>query len=610
MALDGITVSNIVRELNEKIAGSHIARIGQPEPDEIMLTLKSRAGQMRLLMSASASLPLIYLTDKNKMSPMTAPNFCMLLRKHIGSGKIIRVRQPSLERVIYIEIEHYDELGDLRRKNLILELMGKYSNLIFCDENGMILDSIKHISMQISSVREVLPGREYFIPQTQDKYDPLRTDREEFCEKVFSRPLPLSKALYSTYTGLSPVIAEELCFRASIESDQSAREIPEGAQLHLYRIFDEMMNDVKEGRFSPCIIYEKLPGSASAGDPENFDEAGAVPREFASVPLRMYADLPCRSFSSISELLETYYAEKNAATRIRQKSADLRHVVSTILEREAKKLDLQQRQMKDTEKKDKYRIYGELLHTYGYSVQPGEKSVTVQNYYDENKELKIPLDPQKSASENAQKYFDRYNKLKRTSEALTDLIGQTRAAVDQLESIRTFLDQAQSEADLAQIRQELVQSDYIRAKGKDSLKQGKGSGRKGASRTAPSKPYHYRTADGYDIYVGKNNLQNDELTFKFANANDWWFHAKKIPGSHVVVRLRGESDMPDSVFEAAASLAAYYSKNRASDKVEVDYVRRREVKKPNGSKPGFVVYYTNYSMLARPSLNGLEEIND
>ena len=603
MALDGITVSNIVRELNEKIAGSHIARIGQPEPDEIMLTLKSRAGQMRLLMSASASLPLIYLTDKNKMSPMTAPNFCMLLRKHIGSGKIIRVRQPSLERVIYIEIEHYDELGDLRRKNLILELMGKYSNLIFCDENGMILDSIKHISMQISSVREVLPGREYFIPQTQDKYDPLRTDREEFCEKVFSRPLPLSKALYSTYTGLSPVIAEELCFRASIESDQSAREIPEGAQLHLYRIFDELMNDVKEGRFSPCIIYEKLPGSASAGDPESFDEAGAVPREFASVPLRMYADLPCRSFSSISELLETYYAEKNAATRIRQKSADLRHVVSTILEREAKKLDLQQRQMKDTEKKDKYRIYGELLHTYGYSVQPGEKSVTVQNYYDENKELKIPLDPQKSASENAQKYFDRYNKLKRTSEALTDLIGQTRAAVDQLESIRTFLDQAQSEADLAQIRQELVQSDYIRAKGK-------ASGRKGASRTAPSKPYHYRTADGYDIYVGKNNLQNDELTFKFANANDWWFHAKKIPGSHVVVRLRGEADMPDSVFEAAASLAAYYSKNRASDKVEVDYVRRREVKKPNGSKPGFVVYYTNYSMLARPSLNGLEEIND
>ena len=370
------------------------------------------------------------------------------------------------------------------------------------------------------------------------------------------------------------------------------------------------MNDVKEGRFSPCIIYEKLPGSASAGDPESFDEAGAVPREFASVPLRMYADLPCRSFSSISELLETYYAEKNAATRIRQKSADLRHVVGTILEREAKKLDLQQRQMKDTEKKDKYRIYGELLHTYGYSVQPGEKSVTVQNYYDENKELKIPLDPQKSASENAQKYFDRYNKLKRTSEALTDLIGQTRAAVDQLESIRTFLDQAQSEADLAQIRQELVQSDYIRAKGKDSLKQGKGFGRKGASRTAPSKPYHYRTADGYDIYVGKNNLQNDELTFKFANANDWWFHAKKIPGSHVVVRLRGESDMPDSVFEAAASLAAYYSKNRASDKVEVDYVRRREVKKPNGSKPGFVVYYTNYSMLARPSLNGLEEIND
>ena len=263
MALDGIVIANLVKELQDSLTGGHISKISMPEKNELFLTVKNNARNYRLLISSDASLPLIYLTEQNKTAPLVAPGFCMLLRKHIGSGKITEIRQMGLERIIRIQTEQLNELGDLTQKRLYIELMGKYSNLIFCDENGMILDSIKHISMQISSVREVLPGREYFIPQTQDKYDPLRTDREEFCEKVFSRPLPLSKALYSTYTGLSPVIAEELCFRASIESDQSAREIPEGAQLHLYRIFDELMNDVKEGRFSPCIIYEKLPGSAS-----------------------------------------------------------------------------------------------------------------------------------------------------------------------------------------------------------------------------------------------------------------------------------------------------------------------------------------------------------
>ena len=361
MALDGITVANIVNELNTALSGARINKITQPEPDEIMLTVRTPDGPRRLLMSASASLPLIYFTEKNKLSPMTAPNFCMLLRKHIGSGKILRVWQPSLERIIHFEIEHYDEMGDLRRKDLILELMGKYSNLIFCNEEGMILDSIKHISAQTSSVREVLPGRPYFIPQTQEKYDPLNLSENEFLESVFSKPLPLSKALYTSYTGISPVIAEELCFRASIESDQSAREIPESAQLHLLRIFSELMEDIKAGSFVPNILY---------------DESG-IPVEFASVPLTMYSDYRCVGYPSVSALLENYYAQRNAANRIRQKSADLRHIVNTILERESRKLDLQHRQLKDTEKREKFRIYGELLHTYGYSAKPGDRFIMV-----------------------------------------------------------------------------------------------------------------------------------------------------------------------------------------------------------------------------------------
>ena len=581
MALDGIAVANIVNEMNASLAGARISKIAQPEADEIMLTVKTMAGQKRLLISASASLPLIYFTEKNKLSPMKAPNFCMLLRKHIGSGKIIRVWQPSLERIIHFEIEHYDEMGDLRRKDLVLELMGKHSNLIFCDEKGMIIDSLKHISAQTSSVREVLPGRQYFIALTQDKLDPLSAGREDFLSAVFTKPQPLFKAIYMSFTGISPVIAQEVCCRANLDSDMSAKEIPEDGQLHLARIFLQLMEDVREGSFSPNIIYD----------------AQDIPVEFSSVPLTMYQDMAARQFDSISEVLETYYAQKNASSRIRQKSADLRHLVNTMLERESKKLDLQERQLKDTGKRDKFRLYGELLNTWGYNVPSGASSVTLPNYYDNDTEVKITLDPNKTASENAQRYYEKYEKLKRTFEALNELTEQTRSEVEQLKSIQTFLDQAQSEADLNQIREELVTSGYL--KKHDTQK------KKGASRPERSRPWHYRTQDGYDIYVGKNNLQNDELTFKSANASDWWFHSKKAPGSHVIARRKDGQDLPDHVFELAASAAAYYSSARDADKVEIDYVQRREVKKPNGSKPGFVIYYTNYSMTARPDISQL-----
>ena len=581
MALDGIAVANIVNEMNASLAGARISKIAQPEADEIMLTVKTMAGQRRLLISASASLPLIYFTEKNKLSPMKAPNFCMLLRKHIGSGKIIRVWQPSLERIIHFEIEHYDEMGDLRRKDLVLELMGKHSNLIFCDEKGMIIDSLKHISAQTSSVREVLPGRQYFIALTQDKLDPLSAGREDFLSAVFTKPQPLFKAIYMSFTGISPVIAQEVCCRANLDSDMSAKEIPEDGQLHLARIFLQLIEDVREGIFSPNIIYD----------------AQDIPVEFSSVPLTMYQDMAARQFDSISEVLETYYAQKNASSRIRQKSADLRHLVNTMLERESKKLDLQERQLKDTGKRDKFRLYGELLNTWGYNVPSGASSVTLPNYYDNDTEVKITLDPNKTASENAQRYYEKYEKLKRTFEALSELTEQTRSEVEQLKSIQTFLDQAQSEADLNQIREELVTSGYL--KKHDTQK------KKGASRPERSRPWHYRTQDGYDIYVGKNNLQNDELTFKSANASDWWFHSKKAPGSHVIARRKDGQDLPDHVFELAASAAAYYSSARNADKVEIDYVQRREVKKPNGSKPGFVIYYTNYSMTARPDISQL-----
>ena len=575
MAFDGIVIANLVKDLNDKIVSGRISKIAQPEKDELLLTIKGNRENFRLLISANASLPLLYFTETNKPSPLTAPNFCMLLRKHIANGRIVSVSQPGLERIVRIEIEHLDEMGDLKRKFLIVELMGKHSNIIFCDDENKILDSIKHISAQVSSVREVLPGREYFIPHAGEKKDPLTITEEEFKELIGKTPQNLSKALYTDLTGLSPTVSAELCHLASLDGDISAKDFSDSELTHLYHAFTWIMDDVRQGNFTPNIIYQK-----------------EKPVEFASIPLSMFSggDYRSVSFPSISALLERYYAERNTVSRIHQKSTDLRKILTNSLERSYKKRDLQQKQRKDTEKREKFRIYGELLNTYGYGIQEGEKSFRCLNYYN-NTEITIPLDPTLSAQENAVRYFDKYNKQKRTFEATSRQLEQTEAEIEHLESISTFLDIARKEEDLAQIKEELTEYGYIKRHFSGGKKQKK----------AVSRPFHYLSSDGFHIYVGKNNYQNEELTFKLASGNDWWFHAKGIPGSHVIVKTEGK-ELPDRVFEEAGALAAYYSRGRGQDKVEIDYIQKKNLKKVPGAAPGFVVYHTNYSLVAAPEI--------
>ena len=579
MAFDGIVVANLAYELKEKLINGRISKIAQPETDELLLTVKSASGQYRLLISADASLPLLYLTDTNKPSPMTAPNFCMLLRKQISGGRIVDIYQPGLERIIHFKIEHLDELGDLCRKELIIEIMGKHSNIIFCSEDGKIIDSIKHVSAQMSSVREVLPGRDYFVPDTMSKADPLTVSFEEFSSHLTRKPMPVSKAIYTSFTGISPVTAEEICSLAEMDSSIAAKEYSEDLLLHLYTQFSIYLSAVKEHTFTPVIYFN-----------------GSEPKEFAALPLSHFSNYMPKEFSSISQVLETYYATRNQLTRIRQKSADLRHVINTLLERNRKKYDLQKKQLKDTDKREKYKVYGELIHTYGYQLEEGCKGFDALNYYT-NETIHIPLDATISPLDNAKKYFDRYAKLKRTYEALTDLIEDTQLEIDHLDSIATALDIAETEADLQQIKEEMMESGYIKHKYSKKKTQGK------------SRPYHYRSTDGFDIYVGKNNFQNDELTFKFAEGNDWWFHAKGMPGSHVLVKTK-TGEMPDRTFEEAGRLAAFYSKGRGNEKVEIDYLQKKNVKKPNKAKPGFVVYYTNYSLTIQPDITGLELVSE
>lgn len=582
MAFDGITIANIVRELNDSLLGGRLYKIAQPEPDELLLTIKTATGQKRLFLSADASLPLIYLTQSNKQSPMTAPNFCMLLRKHLQNGRITGIHQPGLERVIHIEIEHLDEMGDLCNKTLVVEIMGKHSNIIFCNDEKVIIDSIKRVSGFVSSVREVLPGKPYFMANTQDKSDALNTTYEEFHKLLSEKPMSIFKTIYSSYTGFSPIIAQELCYLAGVDGDLPTAALDASGYSALYQAFNQAVSDIKAGKFSPNIAY-----------------TGLQPIEFAALPLTIYSygNNKTVSYESMSSLLEAYYAEKNAITRIRQKSSELRRIVQTALERNIKKYDLQLRQMKDTEKKDIYRVYGELLNTYGYNAEPGSKSLEVLNYYT-NEMITIPLDSTLTPTDNAQKYFNKYNKMKRTYEALSELTLEVQKEIQHLESISTSLDIAQQEDDLEEIKEELTESGYIKRKG----------GNKKVKNKSKSKPFHYISSEGFHIYVGKNNIQNDELTFRFATGNDWWFHAKGIPGSHVIVKSEGAEELPDHTLEEAGRLAAHYSKDRGQDKVTVDYIQKKHVKKPKGGKPGFVVYYTNYSLLINSDISGIQQV--
>lgn len=581
MALDGIVIASMAKEMNERILGGRITKIAQPEADALMLTIKNQKDTWKLFLSAGASLPLVYFTESSRQNPMTAPNFCMLLRKHIGGGRIISVSQPSLERILILEIEHLDELGDVCRKKLIAEFMGKHSNLIFCDHKNTIIDSIKHIPLSVSSVREVLPGRPYFIPDTMQKKNPLTLSHEEFLKEIAVKPMAVSKALYMGYTGISPVMAEEICHMSSLDSTKPINTMTELELTHLFGIFSSVMEDVKKGQFFPCIVYN-----------------GKLPIEFSALPLTHLEAYEQKDYSSISEVLESYYASREALTRIRQKSADLRRIVQTSLERNRKKYDLQLRQLKDTEKRDKFRVYGELINTYGYGVEPGSKQLEALNYYT-NETVTIPLDDTITPQENAKRYFDKYGKLKRTYEALTDLTRETKDEIDYLESVSSALDIAKGEEDLTQIKEELRESGFIKKRGSRDKKA-----------KITSTPLHYLSSDGFHIYVGKNNLQNEDLTFHFASGNDLWFHAKGIPGSHVIVKSEGKTteELPDRLFEEAAGLAAYYSKGRDSEKVEIDYVEKKQVKKVNGAKPGFVIYHTNYSIMAVPDITKLTEI--
>lgn len=590
MAFDGFLMASLTKELSDCLTGGHLQKISQPEQDELILAIKNNRKTHRLVLSASPSLPLIYLTEKSKVAPLTAPNFCMLLRKHLSGARICCIRQHELERVLFIEFENRNEMGDLVRRNLVVEIMGKHSNIIFLDEKNSIVDSIRHVSAMVSSVREVLPGRPYFIPNTRKKQNPFELTTELWMSELTKQPTSITKGLCNYLTGFSYAMAQEIAYRCHLDGDAPFASCNGNQLSDLLSLLRSLMDQIKNGEYKPEIVFY-----------------GQEPIEFSAFEMKRYdaEGYEHRSFESVSKMIEVFYGEKETIQRIRQKSSDLRKNVTTLLEREQKKIDIQRKQLKDTEKKERYRIYGEHINTYGYQLSPTDDVLQCQNYYD-GTDLSIPIDRTKTPTENANKYFERYNKLKRTYEAVSVQIEETQQQIDHLQSILTSLDIARQEEDLQLIKQELVDSGYIK---NHAMKNQSAKRNKNSKAIPKSKPLHYISSDGYDIYVGKNNYQNEQLSFKYATGNDWWFHVKQAPGSHVIVKCNNE-EPPISTFEEAASLAAYYSSKQNSDKVEVDYTQKKHLKKPNGSKPGFVVYYTNYSIVATPDICKLTEMDE
>lgn len=583
MALDGVTVSNIVYELREKLLGGRIDKIYQPERDEIILSIRSLGNNCKLLLTATASSPRICITKQIKDNPMSPPLFCMVLRKHLSSGKIVAIDQPDFERIVVITIEAVNEMGDFCTRKLIIEIMGKHSNIILVGDDDEILDSAKHISFETSSVREVLPGKAYVFPPSKDKANPLTASEREFLDNIDrNKAAKIQSIIYQSYNGISPVMASEICFCANIDPDKYCEGLLSHEKQSLYTAFASLINDINEKNYD-CKIY--------------YDEKDK-PFDFASVKMNQFSLMKNRSFESVSELLEFFYSAKDAVYRISQKSQDLKKLVQLNIERCVKKKDIQQKTLKDIENRDLYRIYGELITANIYSIEKGAKLFATQNYYDENlSEIKIPLDQNKTPSENAQRYFKRYNKEKRTFAAMQNQIEQNEDELKYLEGVLTSIQNSLEEADIEEIRNELADEGFIKKK----------KVKKGTQRQKKTKPYCYISSDGFYIYVGKNNKQNDELTLKFANGNDFWLHTKDIPGSHVIIKTEG-SDVPDQTLNEAAMLAAFYSKGRNSSLVPVDYTLKKNVKKPNGSKPGMVIYEANKTAYVTPDERIIKEL--
>lgn len=570
MALDGIYIYSILCELKNKFIGSKINKINQPEKDELSFLIRGIDNKnYRLLISASSSYPKIHITENNKKNPLTPPMFCMVLRKYLLNARIVDIRQVSTDRIIIFDFESVDDLGFNSIYSLIIEIMGRHSNITLVRaRDSIVMDSIKHITPEINRFRSLYPGIEYLYPPKSERLNPFDFPKTDFLKYLSSNDIPIDEKMCSkVFTGVSKPLSKEIMFR--IEKNIKKDNINPDT---VYEFINKLFRNIKNCNFSYNI----------------YSENGII-KDFSCIDLTNLEYMDKTEYNSSSELLENFYFEKDKTDRLNNHSIDLQRIVNTNLDRCLKKEEILNKKLVECESKDKYRLYGELITANIYAIKKGDKKVTLQNYYsDDLQDITIQLNENKTPSENIQVYFKKYNKLKTTEKMAKIQLQVNSKEIDYLQSVFTNIKNCEDYSEIEEIKKELVDTGYIKFNKKNNKKSSK-----------ISKPHHFISSDGIDIYVGKNNFQNDYLTLKFADKRDIWMHTKNIPGSHVIIKSRADA-LPDKTLEEAAGLAAYYSKAKHSNSVAVDYTEVKNVKKPSGAKPGMVIYLTNRTINIMP----------
>ncbi|MBQ3089145.1 MAG: NFACT family protein [Oscillospiraceae bacterium] len=577
MPLDAACLTALIGELRPQLEGARIDKIFQPGRDEILLHLRTPSGNRKLLLTANPSQPRLQMTSISRENPAVPPMFCMLLRKHLTGARILSLTQPSMERMADLELETLNELGDRVSRHLILEAMGRRSNLILTDEQGRITDCLRKVDSELSQLRPVLPGLFYRLPPRQeDKLDPTTVSREAFLVLLDQAPeeSTLSGWLLDRFSGFSPLLAREMAYRSSGSTDGRLSDLDMAGRERLALTFSQLLAAMEPGLSQPVALFRQ-----------------GTPRDFSFLPIRQYEDyLDSRVYESFSALLDDFYAARETGERVRQKGQELIRSLTNARNRIARKIQIQTRELSEARDRERYRIAGDLITGNLYQMKKGDKSLTAVNYYDPDcRELTVTLDPLLTPQQNAAKYYRRYTKAKTADSILTQQLTQAESELAYLESVLESLQRAQGESDLNEIRQELEEQGYLRPK----------KGAKKPLKRPKLRPLEFRSSSGLRISVGRNNTQNDQLTCRMAGKGDLWFHTQAIHGAHVILWTEGAEPDLTSITEAAM-LAAWFSQGKNGSKVPVDYTPVKYVKKPAGAKPGMVIYTTYRTLYVTP----------
>ncbi len=587
MAFDAGMLACTLHEIREESLGARVEKVYQPERDEILLQIRSKSGGKRLLINAGANNPRIGFSTEQKENPQNPPMFCVLLRKHLQGAKLMSVTQEGFERVVTLGFETRDEMGYECQMFLIAEVMGKYSNLIFTNGSGKILSALKTVDFSTSSLRQVLPGMKYELPPKQDKHNPLGVSRESFMEiaKTEGNGKPADKFILSSFSGISAAIAREIAYRATGKTDPPCDGYNAGA---LYKEFSELMDNIQTGNFSPTLICQ-----------------GDMPVEYAFCDLLQYGeDFTHKHIESAGELLDLFFQSRDREQRVRQRASDVQKLLGNALARITKKLELQRAELADCGKGEEFKKMGDIITANIYLLKRGMKEALLPDYenYDDNGNpcmMKIELDERLSPAANAQRLYKKYNKSKNAKIELSRQIELDLVEIEYLNSVADSLERAESPSDLAEIRDELHRSGYA-----SRMKQECG-GRKASTPTVAK----FKTDDGLTVLCGKNNLQNEYITFRLASKLDYWFHVKNAAGSHVVLVCEGK-EPTDRDFTQAAEIAAYHSKAYGGQNIAVDYSLAKNIKKPPAARPGFVIYHTNWTAYVTPNAEEIRRLRE